>query len=76
MGQKVAQIWTTQTDSQASRVKSDRLPAEKKIAAQAREQHSDLILMGTTGLSSLEGLQIGSTAEREAQSTLYRTRTP
>jgi hypothetical protein len=27
MGQKPAEIWTVQTDSQTSRVKSDRLPA-------------------------------------------------
>ena len=39
-------------------------PAEDEIVAVAREQHSDLIVMGTVGLSGLERLLVGSTTER------------
>ena len=39
-------------------------PAEDQIVALAREQHSDLIVMGTVGLSGLERLLVGSTTER------------
>lgn len=39
-------------------------PAEDQIVAQAHEQHSDLIVMGTVGLSGLERLLVGSTTER------------
>lgn len=39
-------------------------PADDEIVAVAREQGSDLIVMGTVGLSGLERLLVGSTTER------------